>query len=213
MSKSKSYFYKKGVNCNKPFKSAREQNSNANLFGEKSNRRGESFPSKQERPDKPPPGLKGKEIGLWYRDRQRSKDEKPLSIVLNASKLDEIEEVLYKVGTLKEDVKFHKDFQQRFLEKINVTFEEKLNQSDIVKFKSDPELDEELYEEINKKKGHSKHFQKMLDFRQRLPSFKKRKELVDLIENNQMIVISGETGNEFFFFKNNLKIFLFLKIK
>ncbi|KAK7094211.1 hypothetical protein V1264_007863 [Littorina saxatilis] len=39
-----------------------------------------------------------------------------------------------------------------------------------------------------------KKFQKMFDFRKKLPSYAKRHELVGLLRDNQVLVVSGETG-------------------
>nr|CAB3237884.1 ATP-dependent RNA helicase DHX36 [Phallusia mammillata] len=58
---------------------------------------------------------------------------------------------------------------------------------------SNTDLDNQLFEEFSKKKT-SKLYNKMQTIRQRLPSHKIQKELIDLINSNQIIVISGETG-------------------
>lgn len=55
------------------------------------------------------------------------------------------------------------------------------------------EWDSELLEDLREKQ-RSPQYQEMQAFRKKLPSWNKRKELIQLIENNQIIVISGETG-------------------
>lgn len=55
------------------------------------------------------------------------------------------------------------------------------------------EIDRELKEDLVKKK-ESSNYKRMQEFRKKLPSWDKRDELLHLIENNQVVVISGETG-------------------
>ncbi|XP_066989713.1 ATP-dependent DNA/RNA helicase DHX36-like isoform X1 [Macrobrachium rosenbergii] len=54
-------------------------------------------------------------------------------------------------------------------------------------------LDKQLYEEMVEQQS-SPAFLKMLDFRKKLPAFQMRDEIVDLIRDNQVVVLSGETG-------------------
>lgn len=54
-------------------------------------------------------------------------------------------------------------------------------------------LDNRLYEEMLAQQGRPA-YQKMLEFRKKLPAFKMRDEIVDLIRDNQVVVLSGETG-------------------
>ncbi|KAK6626795.1 hypothetical protein RUM44_009272 [Polyplax serrata] len=197
MKKNKTNHYKKGVNCNKPLKAARERSLYESTVDKGIQRGpGQVRQDRRDKPDRPPPGLRGKAIGLWYRDQNRKQEEKPMNVFLDASKQEEIENVLFKVGNPKqsEEIQAKGSFRQTFLDKINVTFEEKLTQIESINLKPDPDLDEELFSEISKKKGHSKNYQKMLEFRQKLPSYKKRKEIIDLIEKNPIVVVSGETG-------------------
>ncbi|XP_048066763.1 ATP-dependent DNA/RNA helicase DHX36 isoform X2 [Megalobrama amblycephala] len=56
-----------------------------------------------------------------------------------------------------------------------------------------PSLDEELKKDQEKKKDNARYID-MLKFRQKLPSYGMREELVKLISANQVLVISGETG-------------------
>ncbi|XP_063061354.1 ATP-dependent DNA/RNA helicase DHX36 [Engraulis encrasicolus] len=56
-----------------------------------------------------------------------------------------------------------------------------------------PDLDQELKEDLQTKRTNSK-FLDMLKFREKLPSYGMRKELVDLIQASQVVVVSGETG-------------------
>ncbi|KAG8136062.1 putative ATP-dependent RNA helicase DHX36 protein [Naja naja] len=57
----------------------------------------------------------------------------------------------------------------------------------------DSDLDEQFKEELRKKKSDSRYIE-MQRFREKLPSHSMRKELVNLINNSRVTVISGETG-------------------
>lgn len=54
-------------------------------------------------------------------------------------------------------------------------------------------LDQEYYMELNAKM-HNQKFMHMLEERKYLPSFNMRKDIIDTVLNNQVVVISGETG-------------------
>lgn len=58
---------------------------------------------------------------------------------------------------------------------------------------SDSLLDRQLNEQAEERLSNQQ-FLKMLDFRKKLPSYKMREELVQLIRDNQVLVVSGETG-------------------
>ncbi|XP_059930953.1 ATP-dependent DNA/RNA helicase DHX36 [Gadus macrocephalus] len=57
----------------------------------------------------------------------------------------------------------------------------------------DESLDEFLMKDLQSKRMEPK-YQEMLIFRERLPSYSKRHELVDLISSSRVVVVSGETG-------------------
>jgi len=59
--------------------------------------------------------------------------------------------------------------------------------------KRNAQLDHEYYMELNDKM-HSPKFMHMLEERKYLPSFNQRQEILDSIRDNQVVVISGETG-------------------
>lgn len=54
-------------------------------------------------------------------------------------------------------------------------------------------LDQQLKRDLERKKADSKYLD-MLKFREKLPSFGKKEELVELIRSSQVLVVSGETG-------------------
>uniref|UniRef100_A0A5F9CVY9 ATP-dependent DNA/RNA helicase DHX36 n=1 Tax=Oryctolagus cuniculus TaxID=9986 RepID=A0A5F9CVY9_RABIT len=57
----------------------------------------------------------------------------------------------------------------------------------------DVTLDQQLLEDLQKKKTDLRYIE-MQQFREKLPSYGMQKELVNLIDNHQVTVISGETG-------------------
>ncbi|TSK38403.1 ATP-dependent RNA helicase DHX36 [Bagarius yarrelli] len=56
-----------------------------------------------------------------------------------------------------------------------------------------PSLDEELKRDLQSKRQNSKYLD-MLTFREKLPSYSMKEELVKLIQANRVVVVSGETG-------------------
>ncbi|KAL0973520.1 hypothetical protein UPYG_G00205200 [Umbra pygmaea] len=54
-------------------------------------------------------------------------------------------------------------------------------------------LDEQLRRDMERKRADPKYLD-MLKFREKLPSFGKKEELVELIRSSQVLVVSGETG-------------------
>lgn len=88
------------------------------------------------------------------------------------------------------------DFKQKFLQSVTGSMDENLKRSLICTgyLLSDPELDLKLKDELQEKQETSEKYKSMLAFRKKLPAFDKREEIVDIIEKNQVVLISGETG-------------------
>ncbi|XP_051727334.1 ATP-dependent DNA/RNA helicase DHX36 [Ctenopharyngodon idella] len=82
-------------------------------------------------------------------------------------------------------------------DELGANVKEDLNDTDLEYLFQDvvrtPSLDEELKKDQEKKKDNARYID-MLKFRQKLPSYGMREELVKLISANQVLVISGETG-------------------
>ncbi|XP_045929088.1 ATP-dependent DNA/RNA helicase DHX36 [Micropterus dolomieu] len=57
----------------------------------------------------------------------------------------------------------------------------------------DSSLDDSLKRDLRSKKSDPK-YKEMLKFREKLPSYGKKEELVELINSNRVVVVSGETG-------------------
>jgi hypothetical protein len=87
-------------------------------------------------------------------------------------------------------------FKRKFLQNITGNIKTNLERSLLVgmSLAQDKELDE-LFKMRLLAKQNSKHYQKMMEFRQKLPSFVMKDQILKLVEKNQVIVISGETGN------------------
>lgn len=56
-----------------------------------------------------------------------------------------------------------------------------------------PELDKQLYDEFELTTKTEK-YQKMFEFRQKLPSFQHREEIVNSVKRNKVVLIAGNTG-------------------
>ncbi|PSN56785.1 ATP-dependent RNA helicase DHX36 [Blattella germanica] len=81
-------------------------------------------------------------------------------------------------------------FKRKFLQNITGNIETNLERSLLVRtiLDRDEELDK-LYKEELLSKANNTHYQKMLKFRQKLPSFNKQDEILNLLEHNQIVVI------------------------
>lgn len=91
------------------------------------------------------------------------------------------------------------DYKYGYEDIITGTFDEKLDES-LAKgvsinmcTENIQELNAQFYDEYNDMMIRKKYKQ-MKEFRDRLPTYKKSGELLDVINNNQVVVISGETG-------------------
>ena len=160
-----------------------------------------------------PPWLKGKEIGLYYRDKAKRNNHRN-EITSNTVKLDiEIERRIrslidfksyaYKRQTSTADNRFDNmythitdsQFKEKFLRIISGNIQENLVKSILTKskLKKNQLLDENLLQE-HLKMVSSKQYMSMLKFRSKLPAYNKQEEILNLLKQHQVIVISGETG-------------------
>ncbi|XP_003486528.1 ATP-dependent DNA/RNA helicase DHX36 isoform X1 [Bombus impatiens] len=163
-----------------------------------------------------PPWLRGKEIGLYYRDKakQKSKKKETRGIKLPEHLQEKIEHVLnnskgyyeklynsaYTEDTY--DVLENKyvhirdsQFKRKFMNMVSGNMQENLARALLVKSKleRDIELDKKLLNE-HRTLQSTQEYENMKQFRLKLPSYHKRSKILDLIKENQVIVISGETG-------------------
>ena len=166
--------------------------------------------------EKHPPHLKGREIGMFYRNKQKNgvKQDKIVPVVqLAESSVCEISDMM---KDLKRPVfsvnqspgigwrnKYESMNESGFKEK----FFETLDGNDVSHFAKpgassavmkdslsrDSRLDLEYYEELSSKEA-SPSYQSMLKVRKTLPAYSMCDEILKAVEENQIIVISGETG-------------------
>ncbi|XP_067157650.1 ATP-dependent DNA/RNA helicase DHX36 isoform X2 [Apteryx mantelli] len=168
-----------------------------------------------------PSHLKGREIGLWYARKQGQKsketDRQQRAVVrMDERREEQIVQLLNTVQTKNEkeqeamswwsgDEEGHTPEepakvkpavekapvkQRPILEKI---FLDRDAEYLFEKNDQDADLDEQLKEDLRQKKSDPRYIE-MQRFREKLPSYGMRKELVNLINNNRVTVISGETG-------------------
>ncbi|NXI76132.1 DHX36 helicase, partial [Rhipidura dahli] len=168
-----------------------------------------------------PGHLKGREIGLWYARKQgqknRDADRQQRAVVrMDERREEQIVQLLNSVQTkndkeqeamswwsgdeegptpeqparVKPDAEKAPVRQRPAVEKTSLDLDvEYLCE----KTEQDAELDEQLKEDLMKKRADPRYIE-MQRFREKLPSYGMREELVKLINNNRVTVISGETG-------------------
>lgn len=173
-----------------------------------------------------PPGLTGKEIGMYYKELHKNREKKSKKKEAeNAAKVFSVRPACeQKIRALMNDTKnfnerqfnvrnqdncyYKSDFESRydhindshfkrkFLSIISGNLQDNLEKSlfSEPKLKRNDNIDDQLLDELNNVKQNNQ-YKNMLRFRSRLPAYEMRHEIVDLINRNQVIVISGETGN------------------
>uniref|UniRef100_A0A671QQ84 ATP-dependent DNA/RNA helicase DHX36 n=1 Tax=Sinocyclocheilus anshuiensis TaxID=1608454 RepID=A0A671QQ84_9TELE len=149
---------------------------------------------------KHPPHLKGREIGLWYAKYggiKRSEAERKSRAVVQMDEQRE-QHITQLLNSVQRDA--DRDAHPSTSRKLclpSTSVKEELDDTDLEYLFQDvvriPSLDEELKRDLQKKKDNARYLD-MLKFREMLPSYGMREELVRLINANQVLVISGETG-------------------
>ncbi|KAH0624092.1 hypothetical protein JD844_007453 [Phrynosoma platyrhinos] len=174
---------------------------------------------------RPPPHLKGREIGLWYARRQGEKSKEAERQQRAVVRMDERreEQIVQLLNTVQnkndkeqEAISWWSDEEgytkeipakpkpvvekpvvEKAPQRTRPTFEKTFLDQDsgylLQENRPDIDLDEQLKEELKKKRSDSRYIE-MQRFREKLPSYGMRKELVNLINSSQVTVISGETG-------------------
>ncbi|XP_030810224.1 ATP-dependent DNA/RNA helicase DHX36 [Camarhynchus parvulus] len=168
-----------------------------------------------------PGHLKGREIGLWYARRQgqknRDADRQQRAVVrMDERREEQIVQLLNSVQTKNDKEQEAMSWWSGDEEgpapeqpaKVKPNAEkapvrqtpawEKTSLDLDVEFlceknEQDADLDEQLKEELMKKRSDPRYIE-MQRFREKLPSYGMREELVKLINSNRVTVISGETG-------------------
>lgn len=166
--------------------------------------------------------MRGKEIGLYYRDKAKEKSKKKETRVIKLPEhlQEKIEHVLDNFkgyyeklynsaytedtyGVLENKYVHIRDsqFKRKFMNMVSGNMQENLARALLVKSKleRDIELDKKLLNE-HRTLQSMQEYENMKQFRLKLPSYHKRSRILDLIKENQVIVISGETGKFFLYF-------------
>ncbi|KAJ8923410.1 hypothetical protein NQ315_001968, partial [Exocentrus adspersus] len=161
-----------------------ERRNNKRFRGE-----GSGYSKKERNPStaRHPPHLKGREIGLYYRNLKRPNKTNPPPLF----KCNSLENL-----NISEDDPYayidDSPFKRKFLSIISGSITDKLENTESAIMQL-PMLDEQFLREHTSKADNIK-YKAMLKQRLRLPAFEKREELIKIIEENQVVVISGETG-------------------
>ncbi|KAK2585322.1 hypothetical protein KPH14_010004 [Odynerus spinipes] len=164
-----------------------------------------------------PSWLKGKEIGLYYRDKGLKKAKKRETRIIKlmpsveqrmriavenskglSNKLCKDETKNNSTNNELEDKYTHihdSQFKRKFLKILSGNIEDNLTKAMSVKsrLERDPSYDKILLDEFNGKLSSSE-YKAMQVFRKKLPAYEKKADILDLIKHNQVVVISGETG-------------------
>ncbi|XP_017752422.1 PREDICTED: ATP-dependent RNA helicase DHX36-like [Eufriesea mexicana] len=163
-----------------------------------------------------PPGLTGKEIGLFYRDMAKRKaatagvrlinlpehiKKKIMAVIENFERhYNKLYNDVYTkdIDDTLENKYIHihdSQFKRRFMKMLSGNIQENISSALMIetKLKRDTNLDAKLLEEY-KIKQSLPEYKKMVQFRSKLPSHEKRSEILKLVRENQVVLISGETG-------------------
>ncbi|XP_037042409.1 ATP-dependent DNA/RNA helicase DHX36 [Bradysia coprophila] len=153
-----------------------------------------------------PPGLRGREIGLWYAKRNKMLKEHELKgerqhDMLSGPKISLPEKVVDRMKKEIDDVQadIAKDSSSQTVQTDFSRYREtdfmKLIQTDEEPQSSQQssDLDTRLCEEFNVTTKTEK-YEEMFQFRQRLPSFQHKDEIVDAVKRNQVLLVAGNTG-------------------
>lgn len=174
------------------------QSSSSGAAGSRGRKRGRGHP----------PGLSGKEIGLYYRNknREKAKNKNLKTFQLPSHIRERVKNMLTNSKILYDNKdsnidgnKYHyihdSQFKKKFLEIINGDIQQNITKAMSMEsqLQRNDDIDRMLLDEYNEKQNHDS-YKNMLNFRSRLPAYHKRFEILQLVKNNQVVVISGETG-------------------
>ncbi|CAK8696730.1 unnamed protein product [Clavelina lepadiformis] len=159
---------------------------------------------------RPPSGLKGREIGLWY--AQRSKHKKKMMeksncgmVHMNHSQLDMAHDALQASHSSCQELAEEHDSDMKDATSSTASTRD---YESFIPLKEDPdsvdhkqsindnikclEFNRKLVQEALKEKSAS--YYQILEFRKKLPAFAMKKEILDAITSHQVLVVTGETG-------------------
>ncbi|KAL9707956.1 hypothetical protein quinque_011474 [Culex quinquefasciatus] len=164
--------------------------------------------------DRPPPGLRGRALGLYYRDRNSAKNRerekrKAVDITIPRWQILEIRKYLNLEDGGGGKVDFFRHFVQNdeidsvfkneYLKVISKSLdqilrEESVKEEDMLEqwqLDAKETLNADLYDEYLRKEK----FGVMREVRERLPAFGSQQEILQMIDRHQVILVKGETGS------------------
>ncbi|WAR14794.1 DHX36-like protein [Mya arenaria] len=118
-----------------------------------------------------PPGLRGKDIGMFYAQKSRAKKEQMIK--------EQRAEVTLEGDQRRSITRLLDDIRSSQI--VSEAFDRKQWQNSSIS-------------EDFAKKQQTRAYQDMQKFREKLPAFANRQAIVDMISQNQVVVLSGETG-------------------
>ncbi|KAJ8024338.1 ATP-dependent RNA helicase DHX36 [Holothuria leucospilota] len=147
-----------------------------------------------------PPGLKGAEIGMWYRNQSRGKKkQREISqravVSMNSQQASNISQLLDEVKVQEQEAAGPSTVSQvSSAWKAKCKIEGRVRDFYMSQLERKPSLDTFLMDDQKEKEESNVKYQEMQKFRKKLPSYSMKEKLTELINNNQVTVISGETG-------------------
>ncbi|KAI0981384.1 hypothetical protein GJ496_011046 [Pomphorhynchus laevis] len=131
-----------------------------------------------------PPGLRGRQIGLFYAQRSRQKSKNTNDVFLDMFAVPNLQQI-FDESDLPTDVN---------ASSINPTFAYNAA-SDYSIFKHNPHLSDHYTDhELKSKYLQNQKSLAYDEFHKQLPSYKLKEQIIDWIDRNQAIIITGETG-------------------
>ena len=170
---------------------------NSRTFGRKHDTEEQSTNDneRRERPvrERPPPGLRGRAIGMWYAARSKARKEKGEHYDVFELGDSTVQDIQHNLGHIFERNSCFRaeSVTSKFMESYRRNLKRNELQFDKNIFANASSSDFELEFKVDKEKLEA---QPLFPFRKKLPAYEKRDEISKLIESNQVVVISGETG-------------------
>ncbi|XP_011868007.1 PREDICTED: ATP-dependent RNA helicase DHX36 [Vollenhovia emeryi] len=159
---------------------------------------------------RPPPGLRGKEIGLFYRNQNIERQKRSAPEVLRlSSELKQKTKIMLNNCKSFYNSDYHENcefdyyenqihdsqFKKKFLDIVHGDIQQNLAKAinEKSRLQRNSDMDRILQSEYREMQRHEA-YQNMLKFRLKLPAYEKKSEILQLVDDNQVVVISGETG-------------------
>ncbi|XP_053956982.1 ATP-dependent DNA/RNA helicase DHX36 [Anastrepha ludens] len=150
-----------------------------------------------------PPGLRGRDIGLFYRNlskRKRPRPDEPTirlgpCVSVPQAVLARVEEKLYRFAQSCEDENVLKDFEAQFRHLLFADFEDFIVTSKSSSYELlDNEFQNQRYKSDALLKERDPQFQRRYEQRMNLPAMKQHDRILEAIKENQVLLIVGSTG-------------------